>query len=317
MDDRNATVARIGSPALPPVRADAALLLMVFIWGVNFAVAKDALAELPPLVFNELRFPLAALVVFLALRLRGRIPLPRRADLARVIGLGILGNVVYQQFFIFGLAHTRAGIASVLLAGTPILTTLLSSIAGHERIRPLVWAGVFASFAGIVLVVVSGARANPGENTLLGDALMVGATVAWALYTVGSRSLIQRYGSIPVTAWTLWIGAAGICAIGLPATLQTDLRAVHWTTWLAVVYAGALSIGLAYLLWYHGVRAIGNTRTSAYSNLTPVIALVVAWWWLDEVPSAGQLLGAAIIIGGVWLVQFAARRPIAATPEPG
>ena len=130
---------------MPPVRANAALLLMVLIWGVNFAVAKDALATLSPLVFNELRFPMAALVVYLALRLRGPIPLPDRADVWKVVGLGVLGNVFYQQFFIFGLANTRAGIASVLLAGTPIVTTLLSSFAGHERIRPLVWAGVAAS----------------------------------------------------------------------------------------------------------------------------------------------------------------------------
>ena len=318
MEAHNPAVARVGSPAVPPVRANAALLVMVLIWGVNFAVAKDALATLSPLVFNELRFPMAALVVFLALRLRGPIPLPDRADVWKVIGLGVLGNVCYQQFFIFGLANTRAGIASVLLAGTPIVTTLLSSFAGHERIRPLVWAGVGASFAGIVLVVVSGAGLSvPGENTALGDALMIGATLAWASFTVGSRPLIERYGSIAMTAWTLWIGAIGICIIGLPATLRVDLGAIRWTTWLAIFYAGALSIGLAYLIWYQGVRAIGNTRTAAYSNLTPIVALVVAWLWLGEVPAAGQLVGAFIIIAGVTIVQIAARRPIAAAPDPG
>jgi drug/metabolite transporter (DMT)-like permease len=316
MDD-STTFARIGSPALPPVPADAALLLMVLIWGVNFAIAKNALAELPPLVFNELRFPFAALVVYAALRRRGPIPRPDRADLGRVIFLGILGNVFYQQFFIFGLANTRAGIASVLLAGTPIATTVLSSFAGHERIRARVWTGILASFVGIVLVVVNGGADRAGENSLLGNLLMIGATVSWALYTVGSRPLIERYGSIAVTAWTLWIGTVGICIIGLPATLRTDLGDVRWTTWLAILYAGALSIGLAYLIWYHGVRALGNTRTAAYSNLTPVVALLVAWLWLDEVPALGQLVGAAIIIVGVWVVQIAPRRPIAVPPEPG
>jgi len=319
MEASTRPIAYTATPAIPPGRANAALLLMVLIWGVNFAVAKDALATLSPLVFNTLRFPMAALVVYIALRLRGPIPLPVRSDIGNVIGLGILGNVFYQQFFIFGLANTRAGIASVLLAGTPIVTTLLSSLAGHERIRPLVWLGVAASFAGIVLVVASGAglEARPGESTLLGDVLMIGATVSWAAYTVGSRPLIERYGSIPMTAWTLWVGAAGICLVGLPATLHTDLGGLAPRTWLAVVYAGALSIGLAYIIWYEGVRVIGNTRTSAYSNLTPVLALVVAWLWLDEVPAPGQLAGALIIIGGVMLVQAAARRPIATAPAPG
>jgi drug/metabolite transporter (DMT)-like permease len=291
--------------------AYAALALMIVIWAVNFSVAKMALGVLSPPALNALRFPFAALVVWLALRVRGPIPLPRRSDVLRILLLAVIGNVIYQQFFVFGLDHTRAGVAAVLLAGTPILTAALSQLAGHEQVGPRLWIGAFATFFGIVLVVSAGpapevvATGEPSRRAV-GELLMIGASFAWAVYTVGSRSLIGRYGVLPVTAWTLWIGTAGLVLIGLPDVLRTDFSVVTAGIWLAIVYAGALSIGVAYLIWYSGVRQIGNARTGIFSNLTPAVALLVAWLWLAEVPAAGQLAGAAVIIGGVTLAQ---RRP--------
>ena len=299
----------LAAAAVPPAAsAHAALLLMVLIWGVNFPVAKAALTELNPLAFNALRFPLAALVVYAALRRRGGFLWPRRGDRLQVFGLGVLGNVFYQQFFIFGLALTRAGTASLLLAATPIMTALLSAARGHERVALRTWVGVIATFIGIVLVVVFGGAAAEGSSSLLGDLLMIGASLSWAVYTVGSRGFIERYGSVQFTAWTLWTGAIGLCIIGLPAVLRTDLGAISAGAWFGVLYAGALSIGVAYLIWYYGVRLIGNTRTAAYSNLVPVVALVAAWLQLGEVPSPGQLAGAGVILTGLTLAQLRVTR---------
>jgi drug/metabolite transporter (DMT)-like permease len=296
--------------------AHAILLLMVLIWGVNFPIAKAALSELTPLAFNALRFPLAALVVLVALRRRSRFALPARHHWWRVLGLGILGNVCYQQFFIFGLANTRAGTASVLLAGTPILTALLSAAAGHERVGARTWIGVIATFVGITLVVLSGEHGENSGSSLLGDVLMIGASVSWAVYTVGSRDLIEQYGSVQFTAWTLWTGTIALCLIGIPDVIRTDLGAVSTGAWIGVIYAGALSIGLAYLIWYQGVRLIGNTRTATYSNLVPVVALGAAWLQLGEVPRPGQLLGAGVILSGITLAQV--RRTVRhVEPTPG
>src|SRR5262245_4493 len=115
--------------------AHVALLFMATIWAVNFSVAKVALRHLSPLAFNALRFPLASAALWALLRRNGAVPLPARADRSRVIALGLLGNLIYQQFFIFGLDQSRAGTASLLLAGTPLITALLSSALGHERVR--------------------------------------------------------------------------------------------------------------------------------------------------------------------------------------
>ncbi len=294
-----------------PLRAHIALIGMVLIWGVNFSVAKMALATVPPLAFNALRFPLAALLLVLVLRARGNLRLPPRADVPRVLLVGLLGNVLYQMFFIFGLDNTSAGNASLLLAGTPLVTTLLSASVGDERVRPRTWLGVSCTFAGIVLIVLGGAHEAGTRATVLGDLLMLGAVVTWACYTVGSRPLVQRHGAVAVTAWTLWIGTAGIVVCGAHAVSQLNWDTIRPATWAAIAYAGILSIGLSYIIWYYGVSKLGNTRTSAYSNLTPAVALAGAWLWLGEMPHVVQLAGAAVIIGGVSIAQSG---PLASTP---
>lgn len=296
----------------PPVSPTLALLLMVVVWAVNFSVAKLALASLSPLAFNALRFPLAAAVVWGALRARGPLPLPEPRHRLRLLWLGLLGNLVYQQFFIFGLDRTLAGTASVLLAGTPIITAMLTALLGQEQVGWRSWTGAFATVFGMVLVVGSGATAG---GSLLGNLLMVGASLSWAGYTVGARPLVDRYGPLVVTAWTLSVGTVCIVITGIPDLVRTDLAGLSAGVWGAVVYAGAMSIGVAYLIWNYGVRHLGNTRTAVYSNLVPVFALAIAWRWLDEVPSARQLLGAAVIIAGVSFVQARRAKRHARTRE--
>lgn len=283
---------------------------MSIFWAVNFSIAKMALEEVEPLAFNALRFPLAAATLLVLLKSRGRVPLPRREDALRIVGLAVLGNVLYQLLFIFGLDRTRAGVASLLLAGTPIVTALLSAAVGHERVTARVWAGVLTTFAGIALVAAPGG--DPGASGSVGGAIiLVGASLSWAAYTVSAQPLVERYGSMSVTAWTLWVGSALLVLIGAPAMARMDFDAVSAGAWLGIAYSGTFSIGLAYVLWYNGVRHVGNTRTATYSNLVPAIALAVAWWWLGETPTLREVIGAGVIIGGVTLARFprAAWRP--------
>lgn len=292
--------AQAGAPAPAPARTYLQLLLLVVIWAVNFSVIKVALAQLPPMAFNPPRFVLASVLVLLVLRRRGPIPLPETQDRLHILGLGVLGNVIYQLLFIHGIDRTRAGNASLLLAGTPIVTALLSAALGHERVRPRVWIGVVLTVAGMALVVLSGdSDVGVGADTMRGDLTLICASVAWSIYTVGARGPIARYGPIAVTAWTMWIGTVGLVLLGIPAMLRAPWSALTASAWLSVLYSGMFGIGFAYLIWYHGVRRLGNTRTASYSNLVPVVALLVAWAALDEVPTLGQIAGAAVIIAGV------------------
>jgi len=287
---------------------DLGLLGLAVIWGVNFSVVKAVLAFLDPLALNALRFPLAAAVLAVVM---ARLPGPGldAADRLPLLALGILGNVVYQMCFILGIDETLAGNASLLLATSPVWTVLLSALLGHEEPNGVVFLGSALTLAGMGLVVVGGGGAlGWGGDTIRGDALMVTAALLWSVYTVGSGRYVRKYGAIRVTAWTLWVGTPLLILAGAPSLLATSWTTVPAWVWLGVAYAGVLSVGLAYLLWYRGVRRLGNSRTALYSNLVPVAALVTAWLWLGEVPTTVQVGGAAVILGGISLARWGAAR---------
>lgn len=285
---------------------DAGLLLLAVIWGVNFSVLKVVLDDLDPLALNALRFPLAALSLTLLLPREGTWEAPLREDLPRILLLGVLGNVLYQLCFIIGIDWTRAGNASLLLSTTPVWTVSLSRFAGHEVPSRRVVAGVLATLAGMVLVVLGGSQElSMSSATLRGDVLMVVASVLWSIYTVAGARPVARYGALRMTVWTLWAGTPIIVLMGLPSLVDTDLTAISPGVWGGVLYSGLLAIGLAYLLWYRGVRKLGNNRTAIYSNLVPVAALATAWVWLGEVPTGMQLTGAVVILAGLTVARVA------------
>lgn len=301
----------------PAWATDASLAFLAAIWGVNFAVVKVVLDELDPLVFNAVRFPLAAAMLGLAVALRRGPLLPDRRDIAPIVALGLLGNVAYQLCFIVGLDWTQAGNASLLLSTTPGWTVLLSAALGHERPTRWVWFGVGATLVGMALVVLGrGETISLGSQTLRGDLLMVAASILWSVYTVAGRGPLARYGALRVTTWALWVGTPVLVAVGVPGAVRTDFSAVSAGAWLGVLYAGLLAIGLAYLLWYRGVRRLGNSRTAIYSNLVPVWALLAAWLWLGEVPTRLQLLGAAVILSGLTVARLARTPAVDAVSPP-
>lgn len=281
---------------------EGALALMVLVWGVNYAIVKGALDAFLPLSFNAVRFVIASVFVGGVLRAQGVLGWPERRDVPRIVVLGLLGNVAYQMAFIIGLSLTRAGSTALILALSPVFTALFSMLTGHERPGWRTWAGSALSLAGIALVTGSGVRVE-GRDALIGDLILVGASAVWAAYTVGSRPLVQRYGSVQTTAWTLWVGTVGLVALGAPALLRQRWGAIGAGAWGGLLFSALFGIGLAYLIWYRGVERIGNTRTAIFSNLTPVVAMVAAALILGETPSAGSVLGAAMTLAGVMVVR--------------
>jgi drug/metabolite transporter (DMT)-like permease len=281
---------------------------MVVVWGVNFAVVKQALEAFAPLGFNGLRFLIASAVVWIILRSRGPLRMPERGDLPRIILLGLVGNVAYQLCFILGLDRTQAGNASVMLALTPVFTALLSSRLGHERLARRAWLGAGLSVVGVALVSGASMTRLGTLETLTGDLVLLAAAMVWSVYTVGAQPLIERYGSVEVTVWTLWTGALGLVLLALPSLARQDWEGVGAQEWGGLLFSAFFAIALAYLIWYRGVERIGNSRTAAFSNLTPVVALAVGFLWLGEAVTAASVVGVALTLIGVMLVR-AERQP--------
>ena len=292
-------------------RLDALLLLVIVAWGANLSVIKVALREFPGQSFNALRLILAAaalLAVIVRLAPAGARGIAR-ADWRRVGLLGVVGGTMYQLLFLAGVPRTSVANAGLIFGLSPVVISLISAAVGHERLPWTRWAGGALSVLGLYFVV--GVGATMSVNSLTGDALVFGGMLCWAIYSVGSRPLLGRYSPTVLTAWTTLIGAALYVVVALPTLAGTNWAGVSPWSWFLMASSSLVCLVWSYVIWYTGVQRLGATRTSAYSNLTPIAAIVIGWLWLGEPITSAQSVGAAAILGGVFLTRWS---PVVLTP---
>jgi drug/metabolite transporter (DMT)-like permease len=281
---------------------DILLFTMAVIWGINFSVIKFATQSFNPVALTGLRVGLAALFLIGVAFVGDRVRLPRR-DVFLLLLLGVIGNGLYQLFFVHGIARTRAGNAALIVGAAPAFIALFARLRGLERVRRLTLAGIGLSFGGVALVIIGSASSATGEATLLGSLLVFGGVLCWTVYTILLQPYTKRVDVVQLSAITMVGGAVPLLVASSPSLIATDWAAVSLGGWLALFYASVVSMGVAYLFWYRGLRVLGPTRTAVYSNLQPIIAVLVAWAFLNENPTAFQAVGATTIVAGVFLTR--------------
>jgi drug/metabolite transporter (DMT)-like permease len=278
------------------------MLAVAGIWGANFTVVKFGTRVLAPLAFNGVRVALAALALT-AIALLRRGPWPPPGELARLLGLGVVGNGLYQVLFVEGVARTRASDAALVISAGPAFIALLGWLRGTERVSGRAWLGIALSIAGVGVIVFAGSAAAAGQSTLLGNGLVLAGSLCWAVFTVLLKPYTERVDGVQVSAATMTGGALVLLAVASPSIAAADWSAARPSAWAAIVYSGLAGLVVAYLFWYRGIRVLGPTRTAMYVNLQPVFALVVAWAALAEQPGLPQLAGAAGVMVGLLLAR--------------
>jgi len=283
-------------------KTDALLLLMAVIWGVNFTVVKFATGLMQPLAFTGLRVMLAA-AVLLAMAMTRKHKLPTKREILSLMALGMLGNGIYQIFFVEGISRTRVGNAALVVAATPALIAIVSRWSGVERVNRKLAGGIALSLIGVGIVVLGSAQSAKGTPTFLGTMLVFFGTLCWTAFTVLLQPFARRLDPIHLSAFTMLGGTIPLFLTTSAAIASTDWGTFGFPAWGAVLYASVLSMGVAYLFWYRGLRVLGPTRTAVYGNLQPVIAILVAWIFLSETPTMWQGVGAGTIITGLFLTR--------------
>jgi drug/metabolite transporter (DMT)-like permease len=130
--------------------------------------------------------------------------------------------------------------------------------------------------------------------------------LCWSMYSVAAQPLLKRHSPIVVTGWSMAIGTAFYMVIAAGPMLRTDWGRISAFSWALMAASSLLALALAYMIWYTAVQRIGSARTSIYSNLTPVIAMIVAAVWLGESVSVAQLMGAGLILTGIAVTRIPA-----------
>ena len=284
---------------------DASLLLVAVIWALNFSIVKTTLSEIDPLSFNAMRYILASGLLVFAAKQRGFNIRVKKEHFWPLIGLALIGNLLYQMFFIIGINFTHSANAAVMLGTIPVWVALLSQLFTDEKLNTYKSIGVLLAFIGVVLIITGGPNSLSLESeTFLGNIITLASAFSWAVYTILSRKYLKEYNTSQFTAFMSVVGAIALILVGIPSLLKLDWQAISIAGFGGILYSGLLSVGLAYLIWNRSVSKIGAVKTAAYQNLVPVLGLLFGVFILGEQLTVQQLSGSAIVIAGIFFSRF-------------
>ena len=292
-------------PAAPASQTTAArvhltLLLVQLSFGGFHVVAKAVLSSLSPLALAGLRVILATpFLLYLAWR-RDRV-IPQRRDLPRLAllgGLGVFGN---QILFIEGLRLTTATNASILMTSLPVFAAATAVLLRIERLSPRRLAGILLSVAG-ALVLVNPFRFTADREMAVGNLMILGNALCYALFLVLQRPLLQRIPWRTLIAWSFLFGGGGVLLVSLPSLASLHAAEVPAKAWWGVAYIVVLATVFSYSANTWAVRRSSPALVAAYGTLQPLVAVLLAVAFLGERFGWIEGLGFTLIVAGLWLV---------------
>jgi O-acetylserine/cysteine efflux transporter len=284
--------------------ADIALAtLVMLIWGVNFAVAKTGLEELPPLLMMAVRFSLVAalLMPFVA----------RRAmDMAKVIALSVTLGFLHFSLFFTGLAGVDAAAAAIVIQAQVPFAMILAAFFHADRPGWRRLLGMAVAFAGVAIVFGRPEMEDPFVSLLL----ILGAAFIWAVANVQIKAMGAVDG-FALNGWMALLAAPQLVAASLVLEdgQMAALLTAGWRGWGAVLYMALLATMVAYGLWYYLIRKYPMSLAMPFTLLAPVIGVVSGVVLLGEALTARIVGGGIATVAGVAVIVL--RRPQLVAPE--
>jgi drug/metabolite transporter (DMT)-like permease len=280
------------------------LVIQTLIASGTHIVAKVVVQDVDSYTLTFLRAILAAAAFFIVFMVREKRIRIERQDIARIIWLGVLAIPINQFAFLVAIGYTTPPNAALFYATTPVFVMLFSSWLLNERTGPVAKVGIIIGFVGIATVILERGLDFRSEY-MHGNALLLLAVSAWGLYTVQGKPLIIKYGSFHVSALTMIVGAIVYIPIGIIPAVRFDYTVISAQHIYGIIYLGIGTSVLAYFLWYYALGRIESTRVAVFTYLQPVLTTIMAVFFLRQIISTQFIVGAAIAILGVVLVQRA------------
>ena len=219
-----------------------------------------------------------------------------RRDLLRLAVASIFGVVLSQGGLIMGISRTSPINATMEITAQPIYVLVLSAIILHERITPRKAAGVLMGFAGAATLVLMNTGEGGPQASIVGDLMVLGSQVAFALYLTMFLPLIRRLDPLTFNRWMFTFGSLLLLPFTAADMAQLDWSAVCARTWAEVAYIIVCCTFICFLL------VVYSQVVSSYNYIQPVVTVVASLMMGLAVLQWQHVLAAALIFTGVWLV---------------
>jgi len=285
------------------------LLLTVSVWGMAFVFTKYLIPYMAPLSIVFLRTLIGVFIMLLLLKKRGislRVP-PN--VIPSFLFFGFMGVYMHQWVQAYALYTSKASTATWIIATAPVFIAILSRFMLKERLRFMKILGIGISFLGVLIVVTDGNLSlafKQGVRTI-GDLIILLTSANWALFSVISRSFLQKHRDIPqllVIFYNMVMGLS-LMIITLPFVGKLgDLLIVlsDFKLLFSVLFLGVLCTGFAHAFWYDALDVLEASKVGIFMNVQPVIGMVSASIVLGEPLSLFLVLGGILILIGVYFV---------------
>ena len=272
-------------------------LVVILAWVVNFVVIKVGLHGMPPMLLGALRFTLAAVPAVFFVK-RPQISWRLLVLYGATIQLG-------QFVFLFTGMYVGmpAGLASLVLQSQAFFTLVFAMLFLGERLRVQNLVGLAVAAAGLVLIASQGGRAM----TLAGFLLTIGAAAMWALGNILTKKVGQA-DLVSLVVWASLVPPVPFLLLSLwfegPQRIESALASLTGASIFAVVYLAFVATLLGYRLWSRLLSRYTAAQVAQFSLLVPIVGLASSALLLDEHLTRAQLIGAALVMGGLGVNVF-------------
>ena len=277
-------------------------LALGLMWGTSYLFIKIGVETLPTFTLVAVRLGIG-LVFLAAVVAIARERLPRDPKIYGHLLVMSVVNVALPFALITSAEQSvDSSIAAILNGGVPLFTIVIAALFLHdEPITVNRIFGLLIGYAGVILLVGRGFGSGGGEGAISGELALLGSTASYGLGAVYARRNVR--GLRPMIPALFQVLFAFVIT-GVIALLIERPFDVVWTgrSIFAVLWLGLLGSGLAYLCFFRLLQSWGATRTTMVAYLLPIVGIVAGALVLNEVVDAGILVGTALVIGGVALV---------------
>ncbi|CQR46616.1 putative inner membrane transporter YedA [Paraliobacillus sp. PM-2] len=270
-------------------------ILTIFLWGSAFPAIRVALESYNSFHLAFLRMFIAslALLVF-AFIMKMRIP--DKKDIPIILLLGFLGFSVYHTFLNLGERTVDAGTASLLVSTTPILSALLAAVFLKDRFNRYGWVGSSIAFFGVILITLG---TGGGFSIEWGVFLILISAFGESFYFVFQSFYLKKYGFLPFTTYTILAGT--LFMFPFSGGLWTTIQQASVESTLVVTYLGLFPTLIPYFAIAYVTAKQGASEATSSLYLTPVVAILISWLWLEEIPTLLSIFGGTLALIGVSL----------------
>jgi len=280
-------------------------LFAVVIWGGTFIATKIALREISPATIVWIRFGIGTLILGAAVYARKQFALPEKNEWLYFTLLGFLGVTFHQWLQATGLQTAKATTTAWIVATTPVFIAILSWLVLKEKLTRVQIGGIALAACGVLLVVSGGdvSALITGEEGTFGDMLILISSLNWAAYTILSRRELARHPAARMLFYVMLLGwlLSNIWIFGFGPGVS-EIKNLTTSGWMAVLMLGIFGSGLAYIAFYDALQSIPASQLGVFFNIEPLVTAILAALMINEDITIIALLGGAVIILGVWLV---------------